>query len=138
MKNPFNDGPHGVDGTDPEYGSITTQGAHYFSVADVDGDGKQEIIYGSATIDHDGSVLYSSTDLMPAESAAPGTIARLGHGDALHVADIDPDRPGLEIFMVHEGGPWLRMDIPCGMPKREKSSMEAIQGKIPGAGWLGM
>lgn len=58
MKNPFNDGPHGVDGTDPQYGSITTQGAHYFSVADVDGDGKQEIIYGSATIDHDGSVLY--------------------------------------------------------------------------------
>ncbi len=128
MKNPFNDGPHGVDGTDPEYGSITTQGAHYFSVADVDGDGKQEIIYGSATIDHDGSVLYSSTDLMPAESAAPGTIARLGHGDALHVADIDPDRPGLEIFMVHEGGPWA----PYGYSLRDAKTGEVIYGGYTG------
>lgn len=120
MKNPFNDGPHGVDGTDPQYGSITTQGAHYFSVADVDGDGKHEIIYGSATIDHNGSVLYSSTDVMPPQSAAPGTIARLGHGDALHVADIDPDRPGLEIFMVHEGDLGRRMDTLCVMQRRVK------------------
>ncbi|PAF13221.1 hypothetical protein CHH61_24810, partial [Shouchella clausii] len=72
--------------------------------ADVDNDGKQEIIYGSATIDHDGTLLYSSSDVMPPESATPGVTAGLGHGDALHVADIDPVRSGLEIFMVHEGG----------------------------------
>ena len=97
-------------------------------MADVDGDGKQEIIYGSATIDHDGSVLYSSTDVMPPESAAPGTIARLGHGDALHVADIDPDRPGLEIFMVHEGGPWA----PYGYSLRDAKTGEVIYGGYTG------
>ncbi|UTR17125.1 hypothetical protein MM221_08920 [Salipaludibacillus sp. LMS25] len=55
MTNPFNDSPHGVDGTNEEFGTITTQGAYSLSVAD--GDGKHEIIYGAATIGHDGSLL---------------------------------------------------------------------------------
>ncbi|WP_323814897.1 rhamnogalacturonan lyase [Cellvibrio sp. NN19] len=63
------------------------QGAHSLSVADVDNDGRDEIIYGAATIDDNGHALYSTA---------------LGHGDALHVTDIDPNRPGLEVFMVHE------------------------------------
>nr|WP_324260106.1 rhamnogalacturonan lyase [Cellvibrio fontiphilus] len=63
------------------------QGAHSVSVADVDSDGRDEIIYGAATIDDNGHALYSTG---------------LGHGDALHVSDIDPTRPGQEIFMVHE------------------------------------
>lgn len=103
MTNPFRDGPHGRDGTSPEFATITTQGFHSLSAADVDGDGKQEIVYGAATIDHDGSLAYSSFDVLPPGSAAPGEIVRLGHGDALHVADIDPDVPGLEIYGCHEG-----------------------------------
>jgi rhamnogalacturonan endolyase len=63
------------------------QGAHSLSVADVDADGRDEIIYGAATIDDNGRALYSTA---------------LGHGDALHVSDLDPTRPGMEIFMVHE------------------------------------
>ncbi|MFT3737833.1 MAG: autotransporter-associated beta strand repeat-containing protein [Breznakibacter sp.] len=63
------------------------QGNHNLSVADVDGDGKDEIIYGSCTIDHDGKGLYSTG---------------LGHGDALHVADHAPERTGLEVFAPHE------------------------------------
>nr|WP_302597437.1 RICIN domain-containing protein [uncultured Cellulosilyticum sp.] len=63
------------------------QGNHNLSVADVDDDGYDEIIYGSATIDHNGSLLYTTG---------------LGHGDALHVSDFDPDRAGLEVFQVHE------------------------------------
>lgn len=128
MTNPFNDGPHGRDGTDPEYGTLTTQGAHSLSAADVDGDGKQEIVYGSATIDDDGSLLYSSMDTMPAQSAAPGTTARLGHGDALHVTDIDPNRPGMEIFMVHEGGAWA----PYGNSLRDAKTGEIIYGGYTG------
>lgn len=63
------------------------QGAHSLSIADVDNDGKDEIIYGASVIDDLGTGLYSTG---------------LGHGDALHVSDMDPSRPGLEVFMVHE------------------------------------
>lgn len=137
MSNPFNDSPHGRDGTDPTYGKITTQGFHSLSAADVDGDGRQEIVYGSATIDDDGSVLYSSFDEMPPGSAEPGANARLGHGDAMHVADIDPDRPGLEIFTVHEGGTWA----PYGSALRDAATGEilfgAYSGKDTGRGMIG-
>lgn len=63
------------------------QGNHSVSVADVDEDGKDEIIYGSCVIDHDGTGLYTTG---------------LGHGDAIHVGNLIPSRPGLEIFQVHE------------------------------------
>lgn len=137
MSNPFNDSPHGRDGTDPTYGKITTQGFHSLSAADVDGDGRQEIVYGSTTIDDDGSVLYSSFDQMPQGSAEPGVNARLGHGDAMHVADIDPNRPGLEIFTVHEGGTWA----PYGSALRDAATGEvlfgAYSGKDTGRGMIG-
>ena len=62
-------------------------GNHNMSVADVDGDGRDEIIWGSAALDDDGTLLYATG---------------FGHGDAIHVADHCPDRPGLEVFQVHE------------------------------------
>jgi len=67
------------------------QGNHNISCADVDGDGMDEIIYGSAAIDHDGNLLWSTG---------------LNHGDALHVGDLMPDRPGLEVFQIHENPPF--------------------------------
>ncbi len=73
---------------EPGKKSAFGQGAHSVAVGDVDGDGCDEIIYGSATIDHDGNLLSSTG---------------LGHGDALHLGDILPGRPGLEVYMVHEG-----------------------------------
>ena len=137
MTNPFNDGPHGRLGTDPEFGSITTQGFHSLSAADVDGDGKQEIVYGSATIDDDGSLLYSSFDTMPEGSATPGAEAGLGHGDAMHVTDIDPNRPGQEIWTVHEGGRFA----PYGSAMRDAATGEvlfgAYSGKDTGRGMIG-
>jgi len=63
------------------------QGAHSISVADVDDDGKDEIVYHAMTVDDDGTGLYSTG---------------LRHGDATHVSDLDPTRPGLEVFGVHE------------------------------------
>lgn len=62
-------------------------GNHQLSVADVDGDGKDEIVYGSMAIDDDGKGLWSSG---------------LKHGDAMIVGDLDPTRPGLEKFGAHE------------------------------------
>ncbi|MDG9719989.1 rhamnogalacturonan lyase [Streptomyces sp. DH24] len=63
------------------------QGNHQLSVADVDADGKDEIVYGSMTVDDDGTGLYSTG---------------LGHGDAQHLSDLDPSRDGLEVFSSHE------------------------------------
>lgn len=64
-----------------------SQGNHNLSTADVDGDQKDEIVFGSMTIDDDGELLYSTG---------------LGHGDALHVSDLVPDHDGLEVFAAHE------------------------------------
>jgi hypothetical protein len=128
MTNPFNYPAHGQDGTDPEFATITTQGAHSLSVADVDSDGKQEIVYGAATIDDDGSLLYSSFAVMPPESAAPGEFFRLGHGDAMHVGDFNPDRAGLEIYMVHEGGTFA----PYGHAMRDAATGEVLFGDFTG------
>ncbi|MEU0724803.1 RICIN domain-containing protein [Streptomyces sp. NPDC006140] len=68
-------------------GAAYGQGNHQLSVADVDADGRQEIVYGSATIDDNGRLMYATG---------------FGHGDALHVGDFVPGRAGLEVFSIHE------------------------------------
>jgi hypothetical protein len=128
MPNPFNASPHGVEGPDPEWGTLTTQGDHSLTAADVDGDGRQEIVYGAATLDDDGSLLYSSYATMPEGSANPGSLAKLGHGDALHVGDLDPNHEGLEIFSVFEGGSWA----PYGYAMRDAETGEVLWGGYSG------
>ncbi|TPQ16280.1 rhamnogalacturonan lyase [Streptomyces sporangiiformans] len=72
------------------------QGNHSLSVADVDADGKDEIVYGGMTVDDNGHGLWTT---------------KLGHGDAGHVGDLNPSRAGLEYFKVSEDsskpGSWL-------------------------------
>ena len=63
------------------------QGNHNLSVGDVDGDGCDEIVWGSCAIDNDGSLLYS---------------VGYGHGDAMHLGKLNPNRKGLQVFDVHE------------------------------------
>lgn len=67
--------------------SYSGMGNHNLTVADVDADGKDEIIFGSMCVDDQGKGLYTTG---------------LRHGDAIHVSDLDPERPGLEVFGVHE------------------------------------
>lgn len=63
------------------------QSAHSITVGDLDFDGKDEIVTGASAIDDNGTLFYNTG---------------LGHGDALHLADMDLSRPGLEVFMPHE------------------------------------
>lgn len=63
------------------------QGNHNLRVGDVDGDGCDEITYGSMAVDHDGSGLYT---------------LRMGHGDAIHQYAFYPDSTQLQIWDVHE------------------------------------
>ena len=74
------------DGT-PENKKYRGQGNHNLSVGDVDDDGKDEIVFGAMVVDDNGKGLYSTG---------------LGHGDALHLSDLDPDRTGLEVFDIQE------------------------------------
>lgn len=74
------------DTSSPWYG----QGYHNFVVADVDEDGRDEIVYGSMVIDDNGKGLHTTG---------------YGHGDAQHVSDFDPYRKGLEFFGCLEDEP---------------------------------
>ena len=70
----------------PEWASYAGQGNHNLRVADVDGDGYDEITYGSMAIDHDGRGLYNTG---------------MGHGDAIHLL-ADPKDNALYIWDCHE------------------------------------
>ena len=68
---------------------IYGQGAHSLTAGDMDGDGFDEVMVGSAALDHDGTLLWRTG---------------LGHGDATHLGDFDPDNEGLEVFIITEDG----------------------------------
>lgn len=65
------------------------QGNHSFNVADLDGDGRDEVMYGSMALDDDGNGLWATG---------------LGHGDANHVGKFLPKREGLQVYHCLEGG----------------------------------
>ena len=71
--------------------TVYGEGAHSFAVGDVTGDGKQDITYGSGAINSDGTTLYRTG---------------FGHGDAVHLGDFIPSRPGQEFFMPLESKPY--------------------------------
>ena len=73
----------GVVGSNTLYGN----GNHNMSIADVDGDGCDEIIWGAGALNNDGTLLYATG---------------YGHGDAMHVGKMIPDREGYQVFDVHE------------------------------------
>ncbi len=77
----------GYDVNAPGYGD----GNHNAMPADVDGDGRQEYLMGAVALDDDGSVLWCNDK---------------GHGDAMHLSDFLPDRPGLEYWVCHEHEPY--------------------------------
>lgn len=100
------------DSNDEGYGDFAGQGNHNLSVGDVDGDGKDEVTFGAMAIDDDGKPLYNT---------------RLGHGDAMHLGDLDPSRQGLELFDVHE-----HTNSEYGMEMRDAATGEIIWGVFTG------
>ncbi len=93
------------------YPDYEGQGNHNLSVADVDADGKDEIIYGACAIDDDGTGLWTTG---------------LGHGDAMHVSDISPSRPGLEKWGITEPS------STSGSQLLDARTGEIIWGTVPG------
>jgi rhamnogalacturonan endolyase len=81
------------------------QGAHWTHAADVDGDGREELLLGSIMLDDDGKPLWTTG---------------LGHPDHAYIGDIDPQRPGLEIYY----------GIETAQKKNGMCLVEAATGKI--------
>jgi len=75
--------------SDEENPIVRSMGAHNMICGDVDGDGKDEILLGSCMLDDNGTLLWSTG---------------LGHPDKAYLTDIDPNRPGMEVFLCLE--PW--------------------------------
>ena len=97
--------------------SYSGMGGHSLAVADVDADGRDEIVYHSMVVDDDGRGLYSTG---------------WRHGDAMHISDMYPDRPGLEVFTIHENeGRTVRFGSP-GAAMRDARTGEAIWQHSPG------
>lgn len=92
-------------------------GGHSLSVADVDEDGLDEIVYQAMVVDHDGKGLYSTG---------------LRHGDAMHISDMYPDRPGQEVFTVQENEKaTVRLGTP-GAAMRDARTGEILWSHSPG------
>ena len=108
----FDSDPNGVATT------YTGSGYHNFIVGDVDGDGRDEIMYGSMGVDEYGKGMYSTG---------------FGHGDAQHLADINPDIKGLEHFACLEGA--NGSTIP-GLSLRNATT-GSIQWKLNASGDIG-
>ncbi len=92
-------------------------GGHSLSVADVDGDSRDEIVYQAMVVDDTGVGLYSTG---------------LRHGDAMHIGDMIPDRPGLEVFTVQENEEsTVRFKTP-GVALRDARTGEILWSHSPG------
>jgi rhamnogalacturonan endolyase len=81
------------------------QGQHSIKTGDIDGDGFDEILNGSIAIDHDGRTLWGTG---------------MGHGDRFYLSDIDPARPGLEV--------WYTIEDPH--PRHGLSLWDAREGEL--------
>ena len=75
------------DTDQPEWKAYAGQGNHNLRVADVDGDGCDELTYGSMAVDNDGRGLYNTG---------------MGHGDAIHLTAFDPTTDELQVWDCHE------------------------------------
>lgn len=119
--------PRSTDGRTYSNSVYSGQGFHSLSIADVDHDGRDEVVFGAMVVDDTGLAFYSTGQ---------------GHGDALHVGDLDPQNPGLEVFGIQErfddAGAYM-YDAATGRILWKKPSVKAAEsggdkGEGPGRG----
>ena len=91
-------------------------GGHSLAVADVDDDGKDEIVYQAMVVDDNGKGLYSTG---------------LRHGDAMYVTDMYPDRPGMEVFTVQENEEHAEVYQSPGAAMRDARTGEILWSHSP-------
>lgn len=91
-------------------------GGHSLGVGDVDGDGRDEVVYQAMVVDDDGQGLYTTG---------------LRHGDAMHLTDIDPDRPGQEVFSVQENEEDVERFQTPGAALRDAATGEILWSHSP-------
>ena len=95
------------DSNSPGNSGYAGMGNHQMTVGDANGDGRDEVYNGTSAINFDGTGFFTNG---------------FGHGDAMHMSDMDPDRPGMEIWLCLEDasryrGQGLRMlDAATGAP----------------------
>jgi rhamnogalacturonan endolyase len=92
-------------------------GGHSLSVADVDQDGKDEIVYQAMVVDDNGQGLYTTG---------------LRHGDSMHVSDMYPDREGQEVFTISENEGWTVELMTPGAAMRDARTGEILWSHSPG------
>jgi rhamnogalacturonan endolyase len=91
-------------------------GGHSLSVGDVDDDGRDEIVYQAMVVDDDGTGLYSTG---------------LRHGDSMHLADMDPQRPGMEVFTIQENETHAELFQTPGAAMRDARTGEILWSHSP-------
>jgi hypothetical protein len=106
------------DPSNPDNNAYSSQGNHQMTIGDVDGDGKDEVINGSSAINDDGKRLWTYGN---------------GHGDALHMTDMDPERPGQEIWQCLESPSQYS---PFGLRLNDAKTGETLFG-VPTTGDVG-
>ncbi len=87
------------------------QGAHTLLAADVDADGRQELVMGSGCLDETGKALWCTG---------------MGHPDICFVGDIDPRRDGMEVFLGYETR--RKTDGVCLLDARTGEKLWAYKG----------
>ena len=104
-------------GADSKEDNLYGAGYHSLAVADIDFDGKDEILSGAAAIDDDGKFMYAThTDVN-------GIKDKLGHGDAFDVAKMDPDYDGYYIWACHE-----TKELPANIDLHDARTGQVIYG----------
>jgi autotransporter-associated beta strand protein len=87
-------------------GGLNCPEYHQQRIADVDGDGKDEVIDGGYALDDNGTLLYSLGN--------KGIV----HGDRFQIGDFDPSHPGLEGYGIQQDNPsglaWYYYDAKDG------------------------